>query len=670
MDVLGIDFGTSNTVAVLAGDGRPPRVLAVDGMGWLPSCVYIDDDGTLTVGRDAERKARLAPERFEANPKRRVDDGEILLGVRVVPVVEAIAAVLRRVIEEARRQLNGRSPDYINLTHPAEWGAARQNILLAAARSAGLGPAVSLVPQPVAAAAHFSSLPGRSMPPGASLAVYDLGGGTFDCAVVGSTPTGFTVLAESGLADVGGVDFDQAVVDHLGRTMSAAEPAKWQALSRPRNSSDRRAARTLREDVRAAKETLSRYAQTDLPLPDPFDDTLLTRKEFEGLIRPVIARTVEVLASTIGRAGLSADRLGGIYLVGGSSRIPLVAGMIADKLGVVPVTLDQPETAVAMGAALIPARSRQGTRTEFVGGARAPVPGQLGSGPLRPEPNPANLQRQEPGRPYQPGPPAPPGPDGIGRVGGGQGARARRNRILLVAAGVVALLVAGTAILIGTRSSSTADGPVGTSVAPISSSSSSGSRPVSSRQKTPTLPTSPVSTSTSRRSSSGTSRSSASRTTAVDATECSTVSDAKGITGCMQPILGSLGRLDCTADPAQLKLDASTVAELKAFTTSFSTCVDHDNGYATVIFQTTGTAGRDVLWPYLQGQFTPSRSGTWVGGDASGDYSVGLTASGLPLLAWKDTTRPVLAFIGADRGISTNTLVSYWSKALGATATG
>lgn len=110
MDVLGIDFGTSNTVAVLAGSGRPPRVLGIDGSGWMPSCVYIDDDGTLAVGRDAERKARLSPERFEANPKRRIDDGEILLGVRIVSVVDAIAAVLHRVIDEARRQLNGRPP--------------------------------------------------------------------------------------------------------------------------------------------------------------------------------------------------------------------------------------------------------------------------------------------------------------------------------------------------------------------------------------------------------------------------------------------------------------------------------------------------------------------------------------------------------------------------------
>lgn len=372
MVVLGIDFGTSNTVAVLAGDGRPPRSLSIDGSAWMPSAVYVDDDDTLAVGRDAERKARLAPERFEPNPKRRIDDGEILLGVRVVPVVDAIAAVLRRVGEEARRQLNGRNPDQVHLTHPAQWGSSRQNVLLAGARAAGLGGMITLLPEPVAAAAHFASLPGNALPPGSALAVYDLGGGTFDCAVVGASPTGYTVLAEAGLPDVGGVDFDQTIIDHLGRTVAAADPGRWQSLTRPRTAGDRRSARALREDVRAAKETLSRYSQTDLPLPDPFEDTLLTRREFDGLIRPGIVRTVELLAATIERAGLAPNRMAGIYLVGGSSRIPLVAAVISEKLGVVATTLDQPETSVAMGAAISPGTVRPSGRTEALGPASGP----------------------------------------------------------------------------------------------------------------------------------------------------------------------------------------------------------------------------------------------------------------------------------------------------------
>ena len=419
MEVLGIDFGTSNTVAVLAGGGRPPRVLSIDGNAWMPSAVYVDDDDSLAVGRDAERKARLAPERFEPNPKRRIDDGEILLGVRVVPVVDAIAAVLGRVGEEARRQLNGRNPDEVHLTHPAQWGSARQNVLLTAARAAGLGGAISLLPEPVGAAAHFASLPGNALPPGSALAVYDLGGGTFDCAVVGSTPTGYTVLAEAGLPDVGGVDFDQTILDHLGRTAAAADPGRWQSLTNPRTAGERRSARSLREDVRAAKETLSRYSQTDLPLPEPFEDTLLTRRELDGLIRPAIVRTVELLAATIERAGVTPQRLAGVYLVGGSSRIPLVATVISDKLGIVASTLDQPETSVAMGAAITPGAVRPSGRTESLAptsGPRPPVAGPAArpAGPPRPAvaPQPGSVTGPHGGVPGAGRPGSPPATGG------------------------------------------------------------------------------------------------------------------------------------------------------------------------------------------------------------------------------------------------------------------
>lgn len=414
VEVLGIDFGTSNTVAVLAGGGRAPRSLAIDGSAWMPSAIYVDDDDTLSVGRDAERKARLAPERFEANPKRRIDDGEILLGVRVVPVVDAIAAVLRRVGEEARRQLNGRNPDEVHLTHPAQWGSSRQNILLAAARSAGLGTNITLLPEPVAAAAHFASLPGNSLPPGSALAVYDLGGGTFDAAVVGATPNGFTVLAEGGLPDVGGVDFDQTIVDHLGRTAATADPGRWQTLLRPRTAGDRRAARALREDVRAAKETLSRYSQTDLPLPEPYEDTLLTRREFEGLIRPGITRTVEMLSATIERAGVAPNKLAGVYLVGGSSRIPLIATVISEKLGIVASTLDQPETSVAMGAALSPGGMRPPGRTENLAPPGGRPMGPPSGPPMGPPSGPQIPRAGAPSGPQVraagpgPGQPAPP----------------------------------------------------------------------------------------------------------------------------------------------------------------------------------------------------------------------------------------------------------------------
>ncbi|MGH3861612.1 Hsp70 family protein [Actinokineospora sp.] len=349
MNVLSVDLGTSNTVAVLSAHGRAPRVIEVDASATMPSAIYADEDGGLVVGRDAERRARLDPSRFEPNPKRRVDEGTLLLGTTVVPVTDALAAVLRRVADETSRQLGGAKPDEVRLTHPAQWGPVRRNVLLSAARQSGLGSNLVLVPEPVAAAAHFASF-GHTLAPNQALAVYDLGAGTFDVAIVAATRNGFAVLAENGLPDLGGMDVDQTLLEHVGRQVSHRDPGGWQRLLRPESLADRRARRALLEDVKAAKEALSRHPQTEVPMPEPFDDVLVTRAELEALIRPSMLRSVELLAGTIRSTGLSPDRLVGIYLVGGSSRIPLVATLIAEQLRVVPTSLDQPETAVALGA--------------------------------------------------------------------------------------------------------------------------------------------------------------------------------------------------------------------------------------------------------------------------------------------------------------------------------
>ncbi|MCP2256752.1 Hsp70 protein [Streptoalloteichus tenebrarius] len=388
MRVLSVDLGTSNTVAVLSAHGLPPRVVEVDGAATMPSAVFAAEDGTLVVGRDAERRARLDPARFEPNPKRRVDEGTLLLGDAIVPVNEALAAVLGRVAEETARQLGGAAPDEVRLTHPAQWGPVRRNVLLGAARLAGLGPQLVLVPEPVAAAAHFASFPDRSLAPGQALAVYDLGAGTFDCAVVGATQNGFVVLAEDGLPDLGGLDVDQALLEHVGRQVSQRDPAGWQRLLRPVSTADRRAQRALREDVKAGKEALSRHPQTEVPLPEPFDDVLVTRTELEGLIRPSLLRSVELLAATIRSTGMTPQSLAGIYLVGGSSRIPLIATLIAEQLGVVPTSLDQPETGVALGAHHVPQDGTSMRTQDLAGMARGgPATGGFAP-PTGPTPTP------------------------------------------------------------------------------------------------------------------------------------------------------------------------------------------------------------------------------------------------------------------------------------------
>jgi molecular chaperone DnaK (HSP70) len=132
---LGVDFGTSHTVAMVrASDGRV-RPLLVDGSPLLPSAVYAPPAGALVVGRDAVHSARLDPARFEPNPKRRVDDGTVLLGDREVAVADLVTAVLARVSEEWRRAYADAAPR-LTLTCPATWGSTRRGLLVDAAARA------------------------------------------------------------------------------------------------------------------------------------------------------------------------------------------------------------------------------------------------------------------------------------------------------------------------------------------------------------------------------------------------------------------------------------------------------------------------------------------------------------------------------------------------------
>jgi molecular chaperone DnaK len=346
--VLGIDFGTSNTVAMLRmPDGRV-RPLLFDGSPLLPSAVYLGPDGRMVVGRDAERNARLDPGRFEPNPKRRVDDGTIFLGDRELPVPDVFAAVLGTVAAEARRQL-GALPDELRMTHPARWAEKRRSVLSEGAVRAGL-PRPKMIAEPVAAASYFTAELQTVVPVGRSLAIYDLGGGTFDATVVRRTQSGFEVLAEGGLADVGGLDFDHAIIQHLGQVYSTSHAGTWERLQVPLDGNDRRHRRMLWEDVRGGKEMLSRTTSADIHLPALEIDAHLTREELERLIRPYLERTVTCLTSTISEAHLNPRDLVGIFLVGGSSRIPLAAHLIHTQLGTAPTALEQPETVVAEGS--------------------------------------------------------------------------------------------------------------------------------------------------------------------------------------------------------------------------------------------------------------------------------------------------------------------------------
>ncbi|WP_051110488.1 Hsp70 family protein [Longispora albida] len=344
---LGIDFGTSNTVAVMRRPDGQVRQLLFDGSPVLPSGVFTTPEGEILTGRDAAHSARLAPDRFVANPKRLLDEE----GAGTDRAVTLIAAVLHRVSAEAERTMGG-PPDEVVLTHPAAWDAERLRLLADAARRAGL-PVPRLVPEPVAAACYFTTVLRGTLGADGALVVYDFGGGTFDASVVGPGPT---VLSASGLPDVGGLDVDAALIEHL-RAALPRTTEQWERLADPDSASDRRLAKQFLDDVRGAKEMLARTPQAFVYVPIVEAEAPIGREELDRLAAPLIDRTVVATREAITAAQAEPQKLAGVFLVGGSSRLPAVATLLHRAFGVAPTVLEQPELVVAEGSLVVPAEA-------------------------------------------------------------------------------------------------------------------------------------------------------------------------------------------------------------------------------------------------------------------------------------------------------------------------
>src|SRR5690348_15928562 len=221
---LGVDLGTTYTAAALWRDGRAETVpLGMSSLS-VPSVLFLRDDDVLLVGDAAVRRGIGEPERVAREFKRRFgDDVPVLLGDLEVTPTELAGQLLRWVVDTVTER-EGSPPAHVTLTYPATWREHRTALLVEAAENAGLTD-VGLLPEPVAAAAFYAST--ERLETDALLADYDLGGGTFDATVVSKTPTGFAVQGQPlGDPDLGGVDFDQAVMDHVAGVLGQA----WRAV--------------------------------------------------------------------------------------------------------------------------------------------------------------------------------------------------------------------------------------------------------------------------------------------------------------------------------------------------------------------------------------------------------------------------------------------------------
>ncbi len=349
--VLAIDFGTSFTSAAMVVDGRV-EVLEVDGLRRLPSTVLWAHD-ELVVGTAAESQRVLNPRASERNPKRSLGlRRNLLLDGHAVPVEQAVAAVLGAVYQEALRRSGQVPPAEVRLTHPVRWSNDRLQALRVAAAVAGI-PSVSLMAEPVAAAVHYG---GGHVATGEYVAVYDLGGGTFDTTVLRRIDDGFELAGPPGGDDrLGGEDFDHRLMDFVLARLAVTEPDAATALRESDDLQWRRAASQLLVESRQAKEALSRQTAYTMLLPAPVSQEVrLTRPEFEALIRADIQRSIDEFSATIDAAGLEPSDISARYLTGGSSRIPLVSRLLHEAFDAVPDTFDDPKVAVALGAAQAP----------------------------------------------------------------------------------------------------------------------------------------------------------------------------------------------------------------------------------------------------------------------------------------------------------------------------
>ena len=349
---LAIDFGTTNTCAAVVDDRGTVAVgFGPEQLSRMPSGVLLRTDGGLLVGFEAERQASIHPDRFDAAPKRSVGQAALLLGDREVPVVVAVAAVLGAAAAEARRQHGGTPPAQVSLTYPARWGSARQAVLRDAATRAGLGD-VSLISEPEAAAAYFAKH--DRVPIGRPVAVYDLGGGTLDTAVLTATRSGFRILGRPGGIDpLGGDDVDERLLELTLDRVRASVPA-GAAPTSPDHLGEPSGRADARREVRRAKEDLATSDVTELVIPGSRTSVELSRADLRTAAGRDVDASVTELLRTVALAGVALDQLAAVYLAGGSSRLPLVRESLTRQVPPavqrVVRTLHDPKVAVAQGA--------------------------------------------------------------------------------------------------------------------------------------------------------------------------------------------------------------------------------------------------------------------------------------------------------------------------------
>src|SRR5574339_225311 len=374
--IIGIDLGTTNSVVAIM-EGREPKVIVnEEGDRITPSVVAWDEHGEVLVGQIAKRQAITNPENTIFSAKRfmgrrfdemksdeikrvpfkvlRRGNGDVAFGVRGKEVTppEVSAHVLRKLKRAAENYLGEEVKEAV-ITVPTYFNDSQRQATKDAGRIAGLD-VKRIINEPTAAALAFGL--DKQMKKDAKIAVYDLGGGTFDISIIEIADVEgekqFEVLSTNGDTFLGGEDFDQRLIDYI-----VSEFKKEQGVDL---SKDVLALQRLKEAAEKAKIQLSSGQQTEINLPYITADASgpkhlamkITRAKFEALVDELIEKTIEPCRIAIKDAGVSAGDIADVILVGGQTRMPKVVDKVREFFGKEPRKDVKPDEAGAIGAAI------------------------------------------------------------------------------------------------------------------------------------------------------------------------------------------------------------------------------------------------------------------------------------------------------------------------------
>ncbi|OJW85617.1 molecular chaperone DnaK [Thiobacillus sp. 65-1402] len=374
--IIGIDLGTTNSCVAVMENGTPKVIENAEGARTTPSVVAYTEDGEILVGAPAKRQAVTNPKNTLFAVKRligrRFEEKEVQKDIGLMPykIVKAdngdawvevrdkkMAA--QQVSAETLRKMKKTAEDYLGeevteavITVPAYFNDSQRQATKDAGRIAGL-EVKRIINEPTAAALAF----GMDKKEGdRKIAVYDLGGGTFDISIIEIAEMDgehqFEVLSTNGDTFLGGEDFDQRLIDYI-----AEEFKKEQGVDLKK---DVLALQRLKEAAEKAKIELSSAQQTEVNLPYITADASgpkhlavkITRAKFESLVEELIARTIEPCKMALKDAGLSTSQIDDVILVGGQTRMPKVMDVVKDFFGKEPRRDVNPDEAVAVGAAI------------------------------------------------------------------------------------------------------------------------------------------------------------------------------------------------------------------------------------------------------------------------------------------------------------------------------